>query len=1043
MVADIRFAGLAAALPRMAGLSTSCNNENHPPIASQKASKRHSFSKTMSIAFIYPQYLWLLLLAPAVLALGVIGRRMMEPRRAIAALAFRMLVLLGLIFAIAGAQIRTKTSTLTTVFVLDASDSLPPEEQARGEAFIQSAVESMPPGDQAAVVVFGQDALVERLASDQRWLSELASVPVTTRTDIAGALQLGLALFPGEGAHRMVLLSDGHENLRYAIQQAEITAAQGVELLFVSLGGPAGEDEAWVTSLQAPTHVREGQDFELSAVIYSNAGQTAELALFADNNLLETRSVNLTAGDNRYQIPVHADAGGLSSDTGFRRFRLELLPERDTRLQNNLAAAFTVVHGPPNILLVEGNPGEGLAFQLALQAAEMQVRVISPEALPTSLAEMAGYEALILVNVPAKDLPSGSPETIEVYVRELGMGLLMVGGKTSFGAGGYLRTPLEDVLPVDMDVQDKQIQSNLALVLAVDKSGSMGRCHCDDPDLYQTYTRSESGQPKVDIAKEAVMRAAEALGNQDFLGVVAFDNSASWVQPLAQLVNPLALESAISSFQAEGQTNLVAGVNAAYQALQGVEARRKHIILMTDGWVHTGDLTSLAAEMQAENITLSVIAAGNGSAEYLEALAIAGGGRYYPATDILNVPDLFLKETITSVGEYLVEEPFYPLPAIPGPALHGLDLGKLPPLMGYNGTTAKKTARLELLTPRGDPLFATWQYGLGRAAAWTSDLKAQWAREWVAWEQFPHFSSQIANWLLPAPSAEGLEADAALEESQLMIRMQAIDRDGRPLDFLLAEATVVDPDLQSVTLPLEQVGPGSYEARHPADHPGVYLIRVGANQDDRSLGQLTLGTAVPYSPEYTTSGVNRFLLAELAGVTGGSELLDPLAAFLHNLPASIAAREIWRPLLFLAALLFPLDVAVRRLRLGRSDLAAARRWLAGRFLRKSRPASVERPPLLERLFRARDRARDRDHTPIPLERVEGSTQPQPISSVAQISIPDPSTRAEAPKQGRADPSGKFTPDESEEILDDKQKGEDTLARLKAAKKRARGKHNGE
>ncbi len=436
------------------------------------------------------------------------------------------------------------------------------------------------------------------------------------------------------------------------------------------------------------------------------------------------------------------------------------------------------------------------AFAEALQAAEMQVSVIPASEIPTNLTSLANFDAVILVDVPATSLPAESMEALHVYVRDLGRGLLMTGGEQSFGAGGYLRTPIEDALPVYMDVRNKQQEANLALVLAVDKSGSMGRCHCDDPDLNQTYTRSESGQPKVDIAKEAIMRAAGALGDQDYLGVVAFDDAAKWAVKTQKLVDSNSLENAIGGIPAQGQTNLQSGVEAAYESLLDVEAQRKHIILLTDGWVHETALLSKASEMQENGITLSVVAAGGGSARYLEELAQSGGGTYYPAVDILRVPDFFLKETVTAVGRYIIEEPFYPLPGMSSPIMTNLDPATLPPLYGYNGTTPKGSARLDLITPQGDPLLATWQYGLGRAAAWTSDVENRWATQWLAWDEFPSFAAQLVGWTLPAPQVEGLTASARVEENRGVIELEALDEAGEPLNFLYAHAALVRPDLE-------------------------------------------------------------------------------------------------------------------------------------------------------------------------------------------------------------------------------------------------------
>ena len=959
------------------------------------------------ISFIYPQFLWLLLLIPLTIGLARLGQRGLTNLRKWGGLGLRVLLLALIVSALAGIQLRRPANSLSAVFMLDLSDSISPAEQQAGEAFIRQAVQEMPSGDRAAIVVFGQDALVERLASEENGLPRLASVPVTTRTDIAGALQLALALFPDEGAKRMVLLSDGRENLGHALEQAELAAAHGIELRYVALGNPQGQAEVYLESLEAPADVRKGQDFELIATAHSSLAQAATLRVFSDGDLISTQEVELHEGSTRMVIPVEA------GETGFRRFRAQIVPEQDTRLQNNEASAFAVVHGPPRVLVVEGQPQDGANLAEALQAAEMDVTRIRPSALPNTLPELAAYEAVILVNVPASALSPDAMQALPVYVRDLGRGLVMVGGQDSFGAGGYLRTPLEAALPVDMDVKSKELEANLALVLAVDKSGSMGRCHCDNPDLNQSYTRQEVGQSKVDIAKEAIMRSANALGPRDYLGVVAFDSQARWVLPVKTLVDPFTLEQSIGSFQAEGQTNLLTGVEAAYQALEGVNARRKHIILMTDGWVREGDLTDLARKMQAEGITLSVVAAGGGSAEYLSGLSQVGGGSYYPAVDILSVPDIFLKETVKSVGEYIIEEPFYPLPDVPSPVLHGLDAADLPPLLGYNGTNAKNTARLDLLTPRGDPLLASWQYGLGRAAAWTSDLKGQWARQWVDWAGFGRFVSQLVGWTLPAPQVEGLTAQASAENGQAVIRLQAADADGRPLNFLKAQATLIDPDLGSRQIDLEQVGAGEYQAQAEASQPGTYLVRLGVNQKDQSLGQLSLGLVVPYSPEYRTSGVDRTLLGELARRTGGGELLEPLQAFLHNLPAVDYAREIWRPLLLLAALLFPLDVALRRVVVGRSDWVKARFWVSDHLPGRQR-RRVEGPPLLGQLFQARERARRGRRSGVE----EAETQERP-----PVDLPPDLTR-EKPVKRRPEQS---------------QGGEDSFSRLRQAKNRARRK----
>ena len=846
-------------------------------------------------------------------------------------------------------------------------------------------------------------------------LQKLRPSPSAPERTLPALMQLAQAIFPGEGARRMVLLSDGRENLGAALEQAEIAAASQIELNYHALGFEDGSAEVWMESLNAPGEIREGQELELSAAVESSRAMGASLRVFEDDRLIRTIELNLLPGRNEVQITIAApDSQSVGS---FLRFRAQILPDSDTRLQNNESSTFTIVEGPPSILVVEGLPGEGENISQVLNEASMRVSSIPAAQMPTDLAGLAEYASIVLVDVPASQLPPGEMDLLQVYVRDLGKGLVMVGGQESFGPGGYLRTPLEKTLPVDMDVRDKEIQSNLALVLAVDKSGSMGRCHCDNPDLNQSYTPQLSGQPKVDIAKEAVMRAAEAVGEQDYLGVLAFELSAALGSPARAIKDPLALERGISAIQAEGQTNLQAVVQTAYEALEGVEARRKHIILMTDGWVRTGDLNNLAQEMRSKGITLSIVAAGGGSAEYLHALAALGGGEYYPAVNIQEVPDIFLKETIQSVGKYLVEEAFYPIQSAPSPVLRGIDANNLPPLLGYNGTSPKKTARLDLITPRGDPLLASWQYGLGRAAAWTSDLKGQWAIEWLGWDGFARFTTQLVSWTLPSKRAEGLSIEAKLKENQAVVQVRADQPDGSPRNFLSGSVTMIDPSSDVTEIELEQVGAGEYQASAVVDSPGVYLLRVGINEGDQSLGQSTLGVVVPYSPEYKTSGIDQGFLERLTRTTGGGVLEDPGEAFTHNLPQIPSSREIWPFLLLAIAVLFPLDVAVRRLSINRKDLILAKEWLSNLRRSEVKPNAAQ-PRILRNLHEARARARR------PFERTEES------GSILKIPKVEEKPGEGAEKAELAEKKGLGEKDESS------QQSTDSLSRLREAKKRA-------
>lgn len=379
------------------------------------------------------------------------------------------------------------------------------------------------------------------------------------------------------------------------------------------------------------------------------------------------------------------------------------------------------VGGVPRVLLVEGKPGEGQNLKEALAAAEVSAELVAPEAVPADLAGLGDYEAVVLLNVPAQALPVKAVANLPLYVRELGRGLVMIGGDRSYGIGGYSRTPVEEALPVYMDVRNREERPDLALVFVVDKSGSMDSCHCSGPNR-QTAQFRQGGTPKVNIAKDAVVQASAVLNERDTVGVVAFDGNAHWVLPVQRGPTGEDIQSALAPVAPEGGTNVRAGLQAAEEALKNVDARIKHVILLTDGWSDGGDNTDIAQRMRDAGITLSVVAAGGGSADYLGQLAAAGNGRFYPVENMEDVPQIFVQETITAVGNYLVEEPFTPRYASPSPILEGLDAG-LPQLYGYNGTTAKETATTVLVGLDDAPLLAQWQYGLGRAVAWTSDAK--------------------------------------------------------------------------------------------------------------------------------------------------------------------------------------------------------------------------------------------------------------------------------------------------------------------------------
>jgi Mg-chelatase subunit ChlD len=762
-----------------------------------------------------------------------------------------------------------------------------------------------------------------------------------------------------------VLLSDGGENQGNVLEGSNLAAARGVPISFVDFNTSGAGPEALVSALDAPTNVRAGAQFELVTTVESTVAQDARLSLFGDDRLLQARAVRLQAGVNTFRLPLTA------AGQGFQRYRAQIAPTLDFRRQNNEAATLVRVDGPPRVLLVEGQPGEGENFRDALSAAHIGTDLIAPAQLPTDLASLSNYDAVVLMNVPAQALPAQAAANLPIFVRELGRGLVMVGGDRSYGVGGYGATPIEQALPVYMDVRDRQERPDLALVFVIDKSGSMDACHCSGPNR-QTARSFEGGPRKVDIAKDAVVQATAVLRERDTVGVVAFDSTAHWALPAGPRgTNSDAIRNAVAPIEPEGGTNVHAGLVAAQEALQRADARIKHVILLTDGWSGGGDNLDVAQQMRAQGITLSVVAAGGGSAEYLKQVADAGGGRYYPIQNIEDVPQIFVQETTTAVGNYLIEEPFTPRYAGPSPILEQLDQG-LPTLYGYNGTTLKQSATTVLAGADDAPVLAQWQYGIGRAVAWTSDFKGKWGKDWVNWTAFPRFAAQLIGWALPSAAGDGVETSIRTEGARTIIDVKLTSTDGKPRNGLQIGVNVVGAAAFAQAASLTQVAPGEYRASIASPIQGTYVMQITGSQDGRVVVQRAAGMVVPYSAEYRQGQRNPELLAALARSTGGSKLERPADAFAHNLAPVYSAREIALPLLLLALLLLPLDIGVRRLMLRRGDLAAttarvrmirftperpATDHLGRRDARTKNPAHGAPDEQIERLRAAKARAR--------------------------------------------------------------------------------------
>ena len=595
---------------------------------------------------------------------------------------------------------------LATVFVVDLSDSVGTDGREDALAFLRETLEVMPEGDQAGIVAFGKDALVERLPEELREIDRLRSAPLKAATDVGAALRLATALFPDAAQKRIVLISDGNDTTGRGQREAALASARGIQIE-TRVIGLVDSDEVLVERLTTPSTARLGEAIPVSAVISSSVAQAATVRLFLNGQLVSTLGVDLREGSNTvtFSCPPGAETCPLKPDeAGFYRFRVVVEAARNTFSQNDRADSNTIVKGEPRTLVLRGNEAVAAELINALKAEGQIVDSVIPEALPTDLGSLLNYDSIVLVDVPRIRFTDAQLEALQTFVRDLGRGLVMVGGPSAYGAGGYTKTPVEEALPVDMGVRNRQREPDIALVVVIDKSGSMDACHCNTFGGGMGGGGALAGVRKTDIGKEAILRAAAALTARDEFGVVAFDQTAHWVIQTKPLGETGDVAGQLGGITPNGQTNIFAGLEQAVDSLENAEATRRHIILLTDGWSTSGEYDDIVARMKAAGITLSTVGAGGGSNPFLEELAKSGGGRFYAAANVASIPDIFLKETQQVAGQQIVEESFFPILTSSSPILRGLEDG-LPqaPRLQRHDDQVGGAARARLAARRPDP----------------------------------------------------------------------------------------------------------------------------------------------------------------------------------------------------------------------------------------------------------------------------------------------------------------------------------------------------
>jgi len=844
---------------------------------------------------------YLLLLFPvAVVLLWVFHRftvRPMSVGRRRALLVVRCTLVAVALLALAGPAIRKSTERQAVVFVLDHSQSQGESGMRKIHERAAELLDNLPSGTHVGFLSAGQSTRVLQMPSTDAELPELDLARMKEdggQTDLAGAVSLASGLFPSGASRRIVMITDGQETQGDLESAARDAALLGAVIDAVPVAGQQRADVRVERLVSNKQRSHEGATIELRADLESSISGEGTVRLFENGVQVESRPVKLEVGES---LSETFERTPMERNLYTYRVRVEGF-DGDVIPENNEAMALVDVRGKPRLLYVEGERDQAhyLAERMISEDIRLDRRPV--ESFPSSLQELAGYDGIVLSDVPAHQLSEQKMSLVRDYVEQLGGGFVMIGGKTSFGVGGYYRTPIEEILPVKMKAPDKEERFSTALALVLDRSGSM------------------SGQ-KIEICKSAAIATVDLLTSKDYVTVISFDSAARVIVPMTRVSSKSTINSQISTINSGGGTNMHPGMSEGRAALNRVNAKVKHMIVLSDGQTSGSGYQQMAAQMKTEGITISTVAIGSGShGQRMQQIATAGGGSYYQTLDPTNIPRIFTQDAMTHMGKLIREETFKPRHVERHAMLKDLPFSESPDLHGYVKTNRKATAQVPLVTDLGDPLLAHWQFGLGKVTAFTSDCKSRWASMWITtWPRYNQFWAQVLRETARKPQSQFMDIRLTESSGEANIDVDVLeDASSFKNDavvtanvYYVAAGSLGSNMRQLYQLELQQVGPGNYQANFKPNDPGVYLVRA------RSGSQLlSAGLVHSVSGETATGQVNDELLERVCKLTGG----QLLSAETSELPS--ISRSHWyyidlTPLLLkLLILLFLVDVAIRR-----------------------------------------------------------------------------------------------------------------------------------
>ena len=864
-----------------------------------------------TLAFEHP--LWLLAL-PLFPLVWLVARRSLadfslSQLRAQALL--RALVLAGVALALAGPTLRRPARAVSAVAVVDVSDSVSDGALAfAGQAVAGLTRAAADHGDPPPRVIrFAARAEeVDTFDAKAPALGRLAP-PAGAASDLALAVGFGAGLVDATAIPRLLLISDGVPTRGDLLATAERLRDRGLPLYTLALPSDERGDVA-VAGLGAPDDVRARTPFRVDVHLLADRATEARVRLDAGGDPHVAvdepeQTIALAAGATTASFTVRITEPGTATLHAHAT-----ASGGDRHPENDEGVLAIATEHDPRVLILEGNPGASGSFARALAGEHVATDVRAARGLTRDF-DFGRYDLVALADVPRALLPDPTLAALDAFVHQ-GGGLLVAGGTQSFGPGGYMSTRLESMLPVRLDIPERREEATLALALVIDKSGSMAG-------------------PKMDLTKEAARATAEALPPADQIAVIVFDSASQPVVRLQRAANRQRILGDIARIAASGGTNILSGLREAIDELLPARARKKHIILLSDGQSPYEEIPDLIDAATAARITVSAVGVGDGADQtLLKMIATRGGGRFYHTRDPASIPRIFSRETSELGDRSIVERPTPVHVAKRVAALAGVAVESAPALGGYVVTRPRPQAELILATGDGAPLFARWQLGLGQVAAWTSDLGTRWAASWSRWPAYEKLWAQVARATMRRRAASHFPIRSARVGDLVRLTVDAVGADDRFMAGLdgSVHITAVSPGRAPVpprALPMAETAPGRYEASFRPDvDTGALLfeatLSAGKSPAAAAAGRMTL----PFAPELrphapaagaATANEGPALLAATSARTGGRLVTDPRELYDAPRDGRDTRQPLKTPVLLAAALLFVVDVFLRRVRL--------------------------------------------------------------------------------------------------------------------------------